>query len=255
VITLLTDFGQTDPFVGIMKGVILGRFTGARIVDLSHAIPPQAIELGALWIELSARWFPPGTVHVVVVDPGVGSERAAVAFRADDQLFVAPDNGVCDRVLARAQRVDARRLIPARTPSATFHGRDVFAPAAADLAAGAVRFEALGIEHSYVPKLPVRESRLDPDGISGHVVWVDRFGNLVTNIDVELLRPLGEVRVAAGKRSCRVVGTYADAQVGEVVALGNSFGLLELAVREGSAELALGLGRDAPVRVERLRSG
>lgn len=258
VITLLTDFGLDDPFVGVMKGVIVSRFPDAKIFDLSHAVPPQQIELAALWLELSIPWFPAGTVHVVVVDPKVGSERAAVAYRAGDHLFVAPENGVCDRALARAGDVEARRLEPAeltdRAPSATFHGRDVFAPAAAELASGRRSFEELGRPHAFQPILVSPRANADSDGVSGEVVWVDRFGNLVTNVEARTLSELGSAAVVVRDRRCRMVETYASAAPGELIALVNSFDRLEIAVREGSAAELLGVTRGAPVRVTALRA-
>lgn len=251
-ITLLTDFGTADGYVAAMKGVIAAIAPEARVEDAAHDVPPGDV-VGAAWT-LGRYWrlYPPGTVHVVVVDPGVGSERRGLAGRVDGRFVVAPDNGVLTWVLAEAGSVE---LVALENPayrreevSATFHGRDIFAPAAAHLARG-VALEALGPR---VPD-PVRFDLPQPEvvegGFRGTVVHVDRFGNLITNIPGDRLRQVRRVVVAG-----RVVGplrrTYADVAPGEALALVGSAGLLEVSVRDGNAAALLGAGRGAEVRVE-----
>ena len=246
VISLLTDFGLSDPFVGIMHGVILGTFRSAAVVDLCHGIPPQSIAEGSFWLERSYVSFPPGSVHVAVVDPTVGSARRILALSADGHYFIAPDNGLLPAALLEHPSAELREVAFERlgiaAVSATFHGRDVFAPIAARLASGALAFSALGELTSAVPALLERPAR-GADGIEGVVVTVDRFGNLITNIERESL-------LASGARSAHLEGhavpvrrTYADVEPGELLALINAFGVLEVAVRDGSAERRLGLGR------------
>jgi S-adenosyl-L-methionine hydrolase (adenosine-forming) len=253
VVALLTDFGTDDPFVGVMKGVILSRFPAVRLVDLTHGIRPQDVVHGAFWLERSFRWFPGGTVHLAVVDPGVGTERAALAARAHGQLFLGPDNGLLAEVLARDGSAEVRRIEPSRlalpVPSATFHGRDLFAPIAAELAAARLAFEAVGPEaQPSVGRLlapPVRGA----DCVSGSVVCADRFGNLISNVEAHLLdgvrRPL--VEIAGITRP--LLRTYGEAAPGDYVAVVNAFDTVEVAIRDGNAALALGAGRGTPVVV------
>ncbi|HWO12599.1 MAG TPA: SAM-dependent chlorinase/fluorinase [Polyangiaceae bacterium] len=250
IITLLTDFGLSDPFVGIMKGVILSRFRAASVVDLCHGIPPQSVADGAFWLERSYRWFPPGTVHVAVVDPGVGSERRILAARRDGHIFLAPDNGLLAASLtgvgAELRALDPGRLgLPA--PSATFHGRDVFAPFAAELASGGLAFADVGAPAIAEPCV-LAAPRLEAGALCGAVVTVDRFGNLITNLDRTSLEATGARRVLVGGREVPLRRTYADVAHGELLAVINAFEVLELAIRDGSAERQLGLGRGTPVR-------
>lgn len=267
VITLLTDFGLTDPYVGVMKGAILGRFRQATLVDLTHGIPPQDIAGAGFWIERSYRWFPPGTVHLVVVDPGVGSGREPLALEVDDHLFVGPDNGVLTAVLGhpglkRAHRIDASRLGVERL-SATFHGRDLFGPAAAVLAGSSDGDLDLVGPSREPPAAFVREGPASArDGVhgrihgsihgslSGSVVVTDHFGNLITDIPSAELPSEGPWRVRLGGRSLNVVRTYADAQPGQCVALVGSFETLELAARDASAAELLGAGPGDLVSIE-----
>jgi S-adenosylmethionine hydrolase len=257
IITLLTDFGLSDPFVGIMKGVILSRFPGAQIIDLSHGIPPQAVAEAAFWLERSQAWFPPGSVHVAVVDPGVGSARPILALEARGQRFLAPDNGLLpDSLLtsagARLHPVDLERPALARlalpAPSATFHGRDIFAPIAAALASGELDLADLGEPGSARPCLLPAPAR-DADAIHGQVITVDRFGNLITNLGRDLVDAERSRYVLLGERPIPLVRTYAEAQPGELLALINAFEVIEIARRDGSAEAHLGIGRGATVRL------
>jgi S-adenosylmethionine hydrolase len=253
IITLLTDFGLDDPFVGVMKGVIFGRHPSANVVDLCHGLRAGSVEQAAFWIERSYRYFPAGTVHVAVVDPGVGSARKAVAIRAAEHYFIGPDNGLFAGVIAGApgaevRLIDGDRLgLPA--PSRTFHGRDLFAPAAAELAAGRAGFEALGEPTT----LDVTSGRAEPvvgeAGIDGVIVTVDRFGNLLSNVGEALLGERDWDVIVAGGR-CALLGTYADVPSGALVAVINAFGVVEVAMRDGSARARLGVDAGAALRLE-----
>jgi hypothetical protein len=242
LITLLTDFGTADGYVAEMKGVLYSGAPGADVVDLSHEIPPQSVDAGRLAVARYWRRFPPGTVHLVVVDPGVGSARAAMAVASDGRFLVGPDNGVLSPALLHPS---ARAVVVPVPPGAapTFHGRDVFAPAAAALARGAA-LASLGLPLASpvirrTPE-PVREA----DGsIRGQVIAVDRFGNAVTNI---VGHHEGTVLIAG--HTVAVRRTYADVDAGGVVALIGSSGLLEIAVRDGDAAARLGLQRGTSVR-------
>jgi S-adenosyl-L-methionine hydrolase (adenosine-forming) len=237
--------------VGIVKGVLLREGPTLQVVDLSHEVPPQAVSVAAFWLAHSYRFFPARTVHLCVVDPGVGSARAPIAARALGHYFVAPDNGLLSDVLAADGSARVHRIEPDRlgldVTSRTFHGRDLFAPVAARLASGQISLSELGPPHAALMEqraIPVR----DASGISGAVLFADHFGNLVTDIPGALLKPRGERVVVAGAE-LRVLGTYADARAGECIGLVSSFGTLEIAQRDGSAASALGVGRGAPIRV------
>jgi S-adenosylmethionine hydrolase len=250
VITLLTDFGLIDPFVGVMKGVILSSFGGATIVDLCHGIQPQAVAEGAFWLERSYTYFPPGSVHVAVVDPTVGSTRRILAVAAHGHYFLAPDNGLlADSVSsapgARVHAVDLDRL-GLGAPSATFHGRDVFAPLAAQLASGARVVTELGPEVQAAPCV-LRAPASDAERLTGEVVTVDRFGNLITNLDRARVESSRARHVAIAGRDVSLRRTYADVEPGELLALVNAFDVLEVAQRDGNAERHLGIGRRTPV--------
>lgn len=261
VIALLTDFGSRDHYVGAMKGVMLGICPDATLVDVTHGITPHAVVEGALELASSYRYFPAGTVFVVVVDPGVGSNRKGLAVEAGDYRFVAPDNGVLTAVLRETppkkvvEVTDRRYIRP--TVSRTFEGRDRFAPAAAWIAKG-IQLSALGrpVSDYHLLDLPI-PSATDA-GIEGVVVRVDRFGNLVSNIDrrtFDRLAEGGKVHLQVGTAPVqRLVATYADIAPDEVCALFGSTDCLEIALREASAAQRLGLGRGASVRVARLEA-
>ncbi len=258
VVTLLTDFGLKDPFVGVMKGVILTRFPEARIVDLCHGIRAQDLVEASFWMEHSYAWFPEGTVHVAVVDPGVGSARGTLAIRADGHYFIGPDNGLFSGVLARAEDVEVRDIdidgLGLPEPSRTFHGRDVFAPAAAELASRNVAFHDIGAETAPEISLDIPLPRRTEGLVQGRVITIDRFGNLITNIDQSLLSDFDEAWVSVGKIERRLCATYAEAEPGEYVGVINSFGTLELARRDSSAAQALGVGPGFEVSVRRAPS-
>jgi S-adenosylmethionine hydrolase len=255
VITLTTDFGLKGPFVGVMKGAILARLAAAQIVDLTHEIPAHwPIEAG-FWLARSYRYFPRGTVHVAVVDPGVGTARTIIAGEHDGHLFLGPDNGLLAPVLgtrpARCHRLSEtwRQQQGWPSPSSTFHGRDIFAPLAAELAAGRLALEAIGPPAGeLIPSLQ-EEPEAGPHEVRGTVVAIDNFGNLISNIDAALIAAYRRPEVLAGGRRLALRRTYGDARPGEFLALINSFGVLEIARAEGSAAESLGLGRGAPVIV------
>jgi len=253
VVTLLTDFGTKDPFVGVMKGVILKRSARLMIVDLSHSIEPQRVGDAAFWLAHAYPWFPDGTVHVAVVDPGVGTARRAVAARAGTHWFVAPDNGVLEVVARRSPDFEAREIDGERLglhlASRTFHGRDVFAPVGALLACGKATFANLGAPATLVTTTHVPAPVIGGRSAEGVVVVIDRFGNLVTNLTAAELPPSGAWRVSILGHDLPVVGTYADVPPFVPAALTGSFGELELFVRNGSAASFLSAERGTPVGV------
>lgn len=254
VITLTTDFGQRDAYVGAMKGVILGINPQATLVDLSHEITPQAVEEAAYVLWTACPYFPSGTVHVVVVDPGVGSARRPIAIQTERAFFVGPDNGVFSYVLATEGPGLVVHLTNPRywrpQVSSTFHGRDIFAPVAAHLSLG-VPIGELGepIEDPVILPLARPEGR--GDQVVGRVVHVDHFGNVITNLEPAHL-PAGQDLViqVAGHRVQGLSPTYSAARPGELVALWGSDGLLEIAVREGNAAALLGIRVGDPVVVQ-----
>lgn len=256
VVTLTTDFGTRDPFVGIMKGVILGRAPFAQIVDLTHEVPPQAVAAGAHVLRSAAPWFPRGTIHVAVVDPGVGTRRRALVVETDDACFVGPDNGLLSLAVERnaiRRIVDVSRArVRLRPVSRTFHGRDVYAPIAAALANGVAPAE-LGPRVRSMLRLRLPEVRRASGALSGRVLWVDRFGNLATSIARRDLAAFRHRRlsITIGGHVVPFRSTYAAVPVGQAVALVNSADLLEIAVNGGSAAAHLGVHVGAPVRVSR----
>jgi S-adenosylmethionine hydrolase len=241
LITLLTDFGTADGYVAEMKGVLYTAVPDATVVDLSHDIPAQDVEFGRLAVARYWRRFPSGTVHLVVVDPGVGSSRAALAVQSDGRFLVGPDNGVLSPSLLASGARAVSLPVPS-TASATFHGRDLFAPVAASLATG-TPIDSLGAvcDDPIVRRTP--EARRASDGsVVGEVIAVDRFGNAITN----LISPRGG-RVEVAGRSLAIMRAYADAPVGELVALIGSSGFVEVAQRDGSAAASLDIARGTPV--------
>jgi S-adenosylmethionine hydrolase len=253
-ITLLTDFGLRDGHVGAMKGVIHGIAPDAALVDISHSIPPQDIRHAGFVLATAYAYWPPGTIHVIVVDPGVGTGRRAVAVRTIRGTFVAPDNGVLSYVLAREQVTKAVALAnPAywhHPVSAVFHGRDIFGPAAAHLARG-VPLEALGeaIEPPGLVRFPVPVPSYHNDGrITAHVQHIDGFGNCTTDLPGDALDASARWRIQAGRRTIEGLHhTFGDVPEGEPVALVDSTGFVAIAVRNGNAAEVLGLAIDQPV--------
>jgi S-adenosylmethionine hydrolase len=252
VVAFITDFGDADPFVGVMKGVVLSRCPDAALVDVTHGIPPQAVGEAAFWLAKTFAFFPAGTVFVAVVDPGVGTERRAAVLAAHGRLFVGPDNGVLSSVVDDAAPLDAFEIdigqLGLPEPSRTFQGRDVFAPLAAELAAGRLAKEGVGPRlASLAPPVVPRAART-ASGVAGTVVTVDRFGNLITNVEAADL-PGRATRVLLDGVALPLGRSYADAAVGAAIALVNAWGVVEIAVRDGDASRALGKGRGAAVSV------
>ncbi len=267
VITLTTDFGLSDEFAGVMKGVIVSICPDARIVDISHQVEPQDILQAAYLLEAAYPYFPKGTVHVVVVDPGVGTGRNILAASAGGHLFLAPDNGVLWPVLA-AVGIEAAVWVTQSAfflspVSGTFHGRDIFAPVAAHLANGtALSLLGKSADPARISRLEV--SRPQPDGegtLTGRIVGVDRFGNLVTDIRREDIGDLGDgllsTEVCVFVKNERIRGiapSYLYAGQGSLLALFGSRGRLEIALSCGNAAVRLGAGRGDTVRVVRSSS-
>ncbi len=256
VIALLTDFGMHDHYAGAMKGVALGICPDATLIDITHDIEPHDILGGALELAAAYRYFPHGTIFLVVVDPGVGSGRRGVAVDTGDYRFVAPDNGVLTvvlrdtppkRIIEVTERKYARPSV-----SRTFEGRDRFAPAAAWLAKG-IELSALGRPVHDYHRLVVPEPSLSEKGLQGQVLRVDRFGNLVTNIDrkaFERAAGAGPIQINIGGRPvAKLVGTYAEVAAGEVCALFGSTDHLEIAANGANAAERLGLERGAVVTI------
>jgi S-adenosylmethionine hydrolase len=245
LIALTTDFGTVDPWVGIMKGVLATRAPEARVVDLTHGIPPQNVLAGALVLRYALPYFPPGTIHVAVIDPGVGSERRPICVETPREILVGPDNGLLSLAAAappaRAYHLKEGRFFPSPR-SATFHGRDVFAPVAAALAMG-TRPSELGPEIRDMRVLRVPEPRREAGAIRGEVIYVDHFGNLITNVPQSLLANFPAEPTSISIRGTRVAGiapSYAAVSPGQPVAVVNSWNHLEIAVRDGSAAATLG---------------
>jgi S-adenosyl-L-methionine hydrolase (adenosine-forming) len=255
IVTLTTDFGTSDHFVGTMKGVILGICPDARIVDITHEIPPFEISQGAFLIAEASRWFPRRTVHVVIVDPGVGTSRRPVLIEAGGQFYIGPDNGVLAMVYTdtphKAREIQSDKYFN-QPLSRTFHGRDIFAPVAAHLAAG-VRPATFGpLIEDHLKLAFLKPQRTSKRVWTGTILHVDRFGNLITNFhtgdfpDVRM-RPF---QVTVGTRSIsRLALNYADSEPGEAFAIEGSSGYLEIACNQVSAAKVLGCGTGAPVEL------
>lgn len=249
IITLTTDFGLSDGFVGMMKGVILGINPNATIVDITHDIAPQNIEQGAFLFANAFKYFPANSIHIVVVDPGVGSTRRPIAAQVGATIFVAPDNGVLTpametlKPLPRVVHLNRAEYWLKRV-SRTFHGRDIFAPVAAHLSLG-VPLESLGDPvNDWVRLPPSQASWRASNEIVGRIVHIDRFGNAITNIGEEMLTGMDRARIEVtigGKTWQGIQPTYAMVRQGETLALISSSGYLEIAVREGNAAQAWGL--------------
>jgi hypothetical protein len=248
LITLLTDYGTTDPYVGELKGVLLSAAPSATLVDITHSITPGDIRTAAYVLNRTWSRFPPGTVHLTVVDPGVGTTRGALAISVGAHYFVGPDNGVFTGVV---QAGNGAMLVNLPVPSAaspTFHGRDLFGPAAAALATG-TPLEALGPPLTETPvRLAVSPPHYEGKSVLGEVIHVDRFGNLITDLTPALVPPYAvleveEVTIGPVRR------TFGDVPGGGLVAYLGSGGTIEIAVRDGSAARRLGLGVGGRVRV------
>jgi hypothetical protein len=256
IITMLSDFGTRDAYVAAMKGVILGINPEVRLVDLTHEVPPHDIAAAAFVLAAAAPFFPEGTIHLAVVDPGVGSARRGLAAQARGQFCIGPDNGLFHFLFRHAPDLS---VVSLENPafflpkvSATFHGRDIFAPAAAHLSMS-LDLENLGPAISDPVLLPFGKPVFDGDLVEGEIVYVDRFGNLVSNIEWDdLVRWLdgGELRLEIkGLALNRLSRTYADGAPGEVLALGGSHGYLEIACNRANAADSLQAGRGTPISI------
>jgi len=260
LVSLLTDYGLDDPYAGIVRGVLHRDAPHLRdVIDLTHGVPPGDVGTGAFLLERSWSHFPAGTVHVAVVDPGVGGERAILIVEARGHVLLGPDNGLLaplieSEPLALVRRADERA--PVRGASATFHGRDRFAPLAARLVEGDPP-ASFGERSEAWVRLERPAPERSPDGrVTAEVIHVDRFGNLITNLPFQWLAEAGgpewraRWRCRVGTETLPLVRTYSDAPEGTAVALVDSYERLELAVRDGSAASTLALGRGATVVFE-----
>lgn len=257
IVTLTTDFGLNDHFVGTMKGVILGIVPDAEIVDICHTVQAFDILDGALALAHAYPYFPPGTVHLVVVDPGVGSARRPIVASSEEFNFVAPDNGVLSLMYAREERLSVRHITSdhyfLQPLSNTFHGRDIFAPVAAYLAKGVIH-EKFGEEITdFVRFNAPRPKAIDAKTLRGVVLRVDRFGNLITNFspqDVPALfqEPVAPFKITIGKKEISSLrSNFAEGTAGEVFAILGSMGYLEIAANRGSAAQLTGVGKGTEV--------
>ncbi len=256
LITLTTDFGHSDHFVGTMKGVIVGIAPKARIVDITHGVQPYNVAEAAFEIAQAWKYFPKGAIHVVVVDPGVGSDRRPILVQAGGQYFIAPDNGVLSMIYDAGPhkvRIISNPKFKLSNVSRTFHGRDVFAPAAAHLAAGAkpAAFGKLVADHARLVTL--QPARLTKHAWRGIVLKVDRFGNLITNFDIAHFAALKTrpFEMRAGEACIhRLALHYAETAIGELFVIVGSSGYLEIGANQASAAAQLGCGAGAPVELE-----
>lgn len=255
IVTLTTDFGARDHFVGVMKGVILSIQPAARLVDITHEIPPFSIREGAFAIAQAFPYFPKRTIHVVVVDPGVGTARRPILIEAEGHYFLGPDNGVLSMVYSgrkhKARHISAEKYF-LKPVSNTFHGRDIFAPVAAHLAKG-VRPAQIGkLIQDHLKTEFARPVRTGKRYWTGSVLHADRFGNLITNFRLEefpdlRVRPF---RMTVGMLTVtRLASNYQEAEPGELVLIPGSTGYLEVATRQGSAAQILKCGAESPVEL------
>ena len=256
IITLLTDFGRDSPYVAAMKGVMLSINPRATLVDLTHGIGPQNVREAAIVLDETASWFPPETIHVAVVDPGVGSDRKIVYARLGDWQFLAPDNGLLSRLARRIAPSTIRTVSEAQfwlpTVSATFHGRDIFAPVAARLSLG-LDPERLGPQQADLVTLDWPEVALTQGKLEGRIEAIDSFGNLISDITADKLEgvPRGEdVTIECDEHQTQgIFRAYADQPEMTLIALVGSSGKLELAIVGDSAAIMLGVRVGTPLSV------
>jgi S-adenosylmethionine hydrolase len=255
IVTLTTDFGHMGPYVGVMKGVILSRFPQAQIVDLTNQSHVHWPAEAGFWIARSYEYFPSGTIHLAVVDPGVGTDRTLLVAEGDMQVFVAPDNGLLSEVIEKTNAtvrlmsndVVSQHQLP--IISDTFHGRDIFGPVVAALAAGKIGPDECGpIITDYVPSSIERSVNFN-DSVNGIVIAMDNFGNLITNIEADDVAHFRATIVRLGGHDIRMAKTYGDVKPGDFLGLINSFGVLEIACSEQSAFKRIGVNRGVPVKV------
>jgi len=260
IITLTSDFGLNDHFIGAMKGVILEIAPEAQIIDISHAVQPFDILDGALTISQAYSYFPTGTVHMVIIDPGVGTARRPIILSSERHMFVAPDNGVLSLVYDREERLSVRHVTAEhyflQPRSNTFHARDIFSPVAAFLAKG-VEPSRFGEEITdFVRFGAPRPKPVDERTLRGVVLKVDRFGNLITNITpqdapqlFEAAPPAFKIAIGTKAQATRMCTNYAEGTPGEVFGILGSMGFLEVAANRGSAFQLLGAGKGSEVNV------
>jgi S-adenosylmethionine hydrolase len=259
IVTFTTDFGGGDGYAGAMKGVVLSLAPGAQLVDITHGVPPMDVAAGAAALAQAAPLFPPGTIHIAVVDPGVGGERADILIEAGGSLFIGPDNGVLSlaaRPPRRVYRIESS-LFRRDPVSPTFHGRDVFAPTAGRLAAGAHASDA-GPSIDTIVELTAPPLHKQGGVVEGQVIHIDSFGNLITSLPAELLAAAGgaevqeiqiEVEGTEGRFTPVFGRTFSDVPSGALIGYIGSGGQLEIARRDGSAAARMGAGRGTAVRV------
>ena len=254
VITITTDFGHKGPFAAVMKGVILSRFPDAKVIDLAHDIPAQWPPEAGFCVSRSYQWFPDGSVHLAIVDPGVGTERDILIVECDGHIFMAPDNGLLAQLLESGDDPRVFKLLVEKLgsldlpePSATFHGRDIFAPVAAELAAGRVSVADIATPTDDWTPGWIDEPEVSAGRIGGVIVTIDAFGNLISNIDATLIEDFKDPVAEIAGHQISMQTTYGRAQPGDYLALINSFGVVEVARAEGSAADSLGSARGAPL--------
>lgn len=256
-ITLLTDFGHKDNFVGIMKGVIARIAPSANIIDLCHEIPAQDIRAGAFCLKTAYAYFPKGTIHVVVVDPGVGSKRLPILVKTKDYYFIGPDNGVLSLALDELKIIDIIRLDNAKfhlpRVSNTFHGRDIFSAVAAHIAKG-MRYSKCGTRIKQYKKITLPKPHITSAAIHAEIIYIDRFGNLITNVSAadagKRINPLITIK---NKVISGIKVSYAGARPGEALAIWGSAGFLEIAVNCASAQkkLKAAIGDEVTLKAQR----
>ena len=257
IITLTTDCGHQGPFAAVMRGVIYQRAPDVKVVDLTHEIHVHWPAEAGFWLSRAYRYFPKGSVHIAIVDPGVGTERDIIAGEYDGHVFLAPDNGLLPHVLGSSHNAKIYSLSKEwhrrqnwPEASRTFHGRDIFAPLAAEIIAGRVQPSDIGPPVTDIVPSLIDEPEIKDGEIRGCIIAIDHFGNLISNIDGKLLSDLESPTVRAAGHTLRLRDTYGHCEPGEFLALINSFGVVEIARAEGSAADGLGLGRGAPIVVQ-----
>jgi S-adenosyl-L-methionine hydrolase (adenosine-forming) len=252
IITITTDFGTEDGFAAQMKGTILCVNPSATIVDVTHSVRPFSVLHGALVLLGLVDYFPQGTVHLAVVDPGVGGNRKGLAIRTGNQFLVGPDNGIFSLIIGESHNVDVREItnesIMTPHPHPTFHGRDIFAPVAAHLSLG-LELDEVGPQIDNFELLFIPPVGCDERGISGQVLYQDHFGNLATNIRRELCKKIPDRVIVDSRYVIQMGRTFSDVPQGSPLALINSFGFLEIAVNGASAAEILKVTEGAPVNI------
>jgi S-adenosylmethionine hydrolase len=258
ILSLTTDFGNLNGFVGTMKGVIYSICPEVKIADITHEIPAQDIRTGAIALWRASAYFPKGSVHVAVIDPGVGTKRRAIAAKLGDQYYVMPDNGLITPMLEDAEAAGLEvRIVHLDKPDywlpqvyTTFHGRDIFAPVGAHLAAG-VPLEMLGTVIDDPVRLPLPKPVKTDEGIEGSIVVIDVFGNCSTNVRVSEVADLEKASLSIAGHVIRgVLPSYGHAKIGDLVAVTDSEGFIEVAVVNGSAAKTYGIRLDDTVRIQ-----